>query len=186
MPFDDRKLCGDCGVLEGKIHESGCDMERCAFCGGQRISCDCATRHFYPDMKGLGTLFSEDEEDPSKKEIPTWVRMGIPKSVYTDGLSDEQKVEWDGIEAAKGLVPYVHYPNVCRRCGQLWPDLFMVPNAEWEKYIQISERHEVICRGCYDQIKRYVDREEKPQAEAAEPYPPRPVIVIPEKWGARR
>lgn len=36
-----RKHCGDCGVLEGQIHEDDCDMERCPLCGGQFIRCNC-------------------------------------------------------------------------------------------------------------------------------------------------
>jgi hypothetical protein len=33
--------CGDCGVIEGQLHIKGCDMEHCARCGCQSISCDC-------------------------------------------------------------------------------------------------------------------------------------------------
>ena len=31
--------CHDCGIVNGKIHHLGCDMERCPVCGGQLISC---------------------------------------------------------------------------------------------------------------------------------------------------
>jgi hypothetical protein len=33
--------CGDCAVIKGEFHVEGCDIERCANCGGQRISCAC-------------------------------------------------------------------------------------------------------------------------------------------------
>ena len=100
-------ICHDCGVSEGQIHQWGCDMEACPFCGGQLISCDC---------------------DKTNEEIE-----------------------------AKGRIPYIQWPWVCARCGKLWPDLFMVPNAEWKHYIEPRERDKILCRICYEEIKRLID-----------------------------
>lgn len=35
------KHCHDCNVAPGGYHHSGCDMERCPRCVGQRMTCDC-------------------------------------------------------------------------------------------------------------------------------------------------
>jgi hypothetical protein len=37
----DDHACGDCGVVKGQYHVAGCDVERCALCGRQVITCDC-------------------------------------------------------------------------------------------------------------------------------------------------
>lgn len=34
--------CPDCGTPSGKLHDLFCTKERCPFCGGQLITCDCA------------------------------------------------------------------------------------------------------------------------------------------------
>ena len=121
-------ICHDCGVKEGEIHELGCDMEICCFCGGQLFSCECC-------YKELG-LFDKKKYNASTAYLP-------PK-IYAHGLTMAQQRKWEAILNAKGRWPYIQYPNVCAKCGKLWPDLFMVSDGEWKRYIQPNVRHKVI------------------------------------------
>lgn len=44
---DINQRCHDCGIVNGKVHHFGCDMERCPMCRGQLFCCDC-------DIKAVG------------------------------------------------------------------------------------------------------------------------------------
>ena len=142
--------CHDCGVVEGVLHVPGCDMERCPFCGAQLISCACAYA-----MLGL--------RDPSRFGTET---DHLSPEIYEHGLTDEQSARWDAALRAKGLIPYIRYPNLCAKCGALWPDLFHVPDEEWARYIEPAIRSEAICRPCYDGIVALV-RAAEARARAA-------------------
>ena len=127
------EICHDCGAKEGQIHEYGCDMERCPFCGGQLIICHCK-------YVALGL-------DPHK----------LPREIYENGLYKEQENKWLEILTERGRVPYIRYPIICQKCGELWPEFFHVSDEEWRYYIQPNMRSEVICRKCYDWIKGRID-----------------------------
>lgn len=133
--MDKHIICHDCGGKEGELHERGCDMERCPFCGGQLITCECS-------YTVLGYDF--DRTKPLS---------GLPKKVYEEGLDDEKAAEWERILRDKGRVPYLVFPNLCCRCGKLWPEMFHVSDEEWERYVPIAQRRRMLCRECYDEIK---------------------------------
>ncbi len=126
--------CCDCGASEGELHELGCDFERCPCCRGQLTSCDCFDELLKLDHLP-GTVWPKDPLTLTKKQWQKWVRF----------LTDN------------GRVPFVLYPNVCARCGVLWPELFMVPDEEWNRYVEIQERDKVLCKSCYDQIRKWID-----------------------------
>ncbi len=53
---ESKRPCGDCGVEVGEEHLSGCDIERCACCGRQAISCECTEEQAaaYPRLRWTG------------------------------------------------------------------------------------------------------------------------------------
>jgi len=127
--IEERATCHDCGVKEGEIHKYGCDMEACPFCGNQLITCGC----YYKIL------------DISDK---VWV--------YKHGLTKEQERMWLIQLRWKGRIPYIQYPNICAKCGKLWPAMFDVPDAEWDKYVEPRMRGEMLCIECYKKIKKWI------------------------------
>lgn len=137
----ERGKCHDCGVLEGQIHKYGCDMEKCPFCDHQLIACGCCYEHL-----GLVDTGKFPQTD------------GLSLKIYNEGLTQELENEWIRILESKGRISYIRYPVMCCKCGELWPELFKVPDEEWEKHVQPDMRGKVLCRKCYDLIKKWTDK----------------------------
>ena len=133
-------ICHDCGVREGEIHQLGCDMERCPFCGGQLITCSC-------QYKQLG--LPVDHSKPY---------AGLPPEIYKKGLPSALESKWIEILEKKGRIPYILYPNICRRCGTPWPKGKIYPDWEWEYYVQKDVQGAVLCDDCFQKIKHLIDQ----------------------------
>ena len=85
-------------------------------------------------------------------------KLGIDCS---HGLTDEQIREWEGLLHEKGRIPFIVYPNLCAKCGALWPEMFHVPDDEWQRYVEPAMRGEMLCETCFMQIKSWIDEAQK-------------------------
>ena len=137
-----RATCHDCGAQEGELHEYGCDMEKCLFCGGQLISCGCCY-----DYLGL--------RDHERYTAET---SFLPAGIYEGGLNETQENEWLRILNSEGRIPFIFYPSICVYCGRLWPETFIVPDEQWKHYIEPAMQGQILCWPCYCWIRDLTDR----------------------------
>src|SRR5262249_36474704 len=56
--------------------------------------------------------------------------------IESDVVTKEQDREWERLLHEKGRIPFIVYPNLCAKCGVLWPEMFHVPDAEWQRYVE--------------------------------------------------
>ena len=62
-------------------------------------------------------------------------------SVHSTAEFSQQEIDkWFVLLREKGRVPYIVYPNICARCGKLWPEMFSVPDEEWEDWEEVSAK----------------------------------------------
>lgn len=83
--------CPDCGVRNGELHDLFCTKERCPFCGGQLISCDCIR---------IVLRLSDDEQ----RALDEYEDDSIPP------LSSVMQ-RWKDALATKGRVPFKCFPD---------------------------------------------------------------------------
>jgi hypothetical protein len=60
--------------------------------------------------------------------------------------------------ADNARLAYRHYPTIGARCGKVEPQLFTVPDDEWEYYLQPDRRDEILCPSCYVAMRGRADK----------------------------
>lgn len=83
--------CPDCEVQSGELHDLFCTKERCPFCGGQLMSCDC-----------IRSVLKLSEEE--SRALDEYVDDSVPP------LSQIMQ-RWREALDTKGRVPFESYPD---------------------------------------------------------------------------
>jgi hypothetical protein len=108
-----KRNCPDCGAKPDELHKSGCDVERCALCGGQLISCPCVY-----EVNGMNT-------NTLKQDHPT---------IYNEGATGDMWVKYE-TEVAKvgGSLPWEgEWPGTAQCIEFGWYSKF-VAGQGWQK-----------------------------------------------------
>lgn len=69
--------------------------------------------------------------------------------------------QWLEILTIAGRVPFIYYPMICARCGKIEPEIFTVPDEEWQYYVEPYFRDKYLCKGCYAIVKELIDLKSK-------------------------
>lgn len=151
--------CLGCGVIEGQFHVFGCVSEICLFCNELSAYCDCMYEHFnlvdeslYPDYPH------------------------IPLELLENGFPREMIDEWELHMMQSGRYPFILYPDICCRCGEVNPKPWKkkVSKEEWQTYVELEYQTRAMCEECFEVIKEltnsfYEYPEEPPKEQLKEP-----------------
>jgi hypothetical protein len=82
---------------------------------------------------------------------------GCPEASQKDWKMAVRGWKKEDRKKSKRRIPFILYPNLCVKCGTLWPEMFKVPDAEWKHYIEPQMQREILCKACYEQVKAWID-----------------------------
>jgi hypothetical protein len=111
-----RGRCGDCGVMPGRFHHLGCDVQQCPLCARQMFSCGCRFDEDDPDGDELDDdRFFVDSNGCLTERVVT---AGGEVIVHYDDLPDKDVTVRQGIRCTTALRTVIDIAPDCAP-GQL-------------------------------------------------------------------
>ena len=76
----------DCGCAPGELHDLFCTKERCPFCGGQLVTCQCnrTVLDLSHEKRTALDEYVDDSVEPLKSVVERW----------KEALEDKGRVPW--------------------------------------------------------------------------------------------
>ena len=100
-----------------------------------------------------------DEEDFYFECPPEWCDSDAQYKAYWKLQEKFMRIEdllfrkWKILCTAEGRHPQIEVPNMCACCGSLWPEMFNVPDEEWQRYVVPHFQRRMLCLDCYNRQK---------------------------------
>ena len=97
-----------------------------------------------------------NEEDFHFECPPEWCHTDAQYKAYWKLQEKFMKIEdllfrkWKILCMEEGRHPQIQVPNMCACCGALWPEMFSVPDEEWQKYALPQYQEEMLCLECFN------------------------------------
>lgn len=117
--------CHDCGAKPGEFHRPGCDVERCALCGSQSISCFC--------VYGLSGFRDSDDLEQRSPYIYAHGPTEIMDARYDAEVAERGgRLPWTGVwPGEEECIEYGFYCHwVSRDTGKVCD--FATGNGRWQ------------------------------------------------------
>ena len=82
-------------------------------------------------------------------------RCPLCNPVHEKQLISCSREHYDAVENGEvPRIPYIPRMFNCEVCNELFPQMFNVPDEEWDKYVIPNLQHKVLCWDCYVAMKK--------------------------------
>lgn len=161
-------ICPFCGTF-GMACDCHVDMVEVAMRSAETVRPACMTaEHEKRWLELVGDLYLQrldlldspfTEDDFCFECPPEWCHTEAQYKAYWKLQEKFMKTEdllfrrWKMLCTEQGRLPQLQIPNICACCGTLWPEVFRMPDDEWQKYVVPQFQEEMLCLDCYNRMR---------------------------------
>ena len=165
MCFEEIAICPECGApivkkgIVDKLYIFSCS--KCQWEGSdfktKKIKTDFRNQTKYCHDCGI----VEGELHKENCDMELCPICGQQLLTCSCGLNDGDREKSKEKLQKKKRIPFIFYPNICSKCGVLWPIYINIPPEDLMKYTFIDGKRHLLCRMCYNEVRSMIDGGQK-------------------------